>query len=167
MSAEAHGREKPPRRSADEQLRLDRLLIEIFERRIVFNTVLGLKVVSVRPGDVQGRFEMKPELVGNFSSGQLHGGVIASVLDAMGGLAAMVAVGERHAHEPADAVAHRFARLGTIDLRVDYLRQGLGRHFVVTTEVTRLGGRICSTLMRLANDQGMLLATGAAAYVVS
>ena len=34
-------------------------------------------------------------------------------------------------------------------------------------EVTRLGGRIGSTQMRLVNDEGTLIATGAAAYVVA
>jgi len=50
---------------------------------------------------------------------------------------------------------------------VDFLRQGLGRHFVASAEVTRLGGRIGSTQMRLVNDEGTLIATGAAAYVVA
>ncbi|MBX3634092.1 MAG: thioesterase family protein, partial [Rubrivivax sp.] len=64
-------------------------------------------------------------------------------------------------------VMHRFSRMGTIDLRIDFLRQGLGRHFVASAQVLRLGGRIGSTQMRLANDEGVLIATGAAAYVVS
>ena len=34
-------------------------------------------------------------------------------------------------------------------------------------EVTRLGGRIASTQMRLHNDAGVLIATAAAAYSVS
>ena len=59
------------------------------------------------------------------------------------------------------------SRLGTIDLRVDYLRPGLGQEFVATAEVTRLGGRIGSTQMRLANEQATLIATAAAAYVIS
>jgi hypothetical protein len=33
--------------------------------------------------------------------------------------------------------------------------------------VTRLGGRVGSTQMRLVNEDGLLIATGAAAYVVS
>ena len=49
----------------------------------------------------------------------------------------------------------------------EYLRQGLGRHFVATAEPTRLGGRIGSTQMRLVNDEGTLIATAAAAYVVA
>ena len=62
---------------------------------------------------------------------------------------------------------HRFGRMGTIDLRVDFLRQGIGQHFVGHAEVTRLGGRIGSTQMRLLNDEGTLIATAAAAYMVA
>ena len=154
-------------RSAEEQARLDAELVELFERRITFNQTLGLKIESVRPGDVRASLPMRPELVGHFAYGRLHGGVISAVLDAMGGLAAMVGVAERHAQDSAQQVLHRFARLGTIDLRVDFLRPGLGRHFVATAEVTRLGGRVGSTQMRLVNDEGTLIATGAASYIVS
>jgi uncharacterized protein (TIGR00369 family) len=124
-------------------------------------------VLSVRPGDVRGRILMRPELVGHYAYGRLHGGVISATLDAMGGLALMVGIAERHPHDNTLQVMQRFAKMGTIDLRIDYLRPGLGQHFIATAEVTRLGGRIGSTQMRLVNDEGTLLATGAAAYVVA
>jgi len=129
--------------------------------------VLGLKVASLAPGRVQLAFGMRPELVGHFAYGRLHGGVISATLDALGGLALMVAIGEKHADEAADSVLHRFVRMGTIDLRVDFLRQGIGRHFTASAEVMRLGGRIGSTQMRLTNEDGTLIATGAGSYMVS
>jgi uncharacterized protein (TIGR00369 family) len=97
----------------------------------------------------------------------LHGGVISATLDATGGNAVLLAIAEKHADETADQVMHRFARIGTIDLRIDYLRPGLGTHFIASAEVTRLGGRVASVQMRLENDTGLLIATGAAAYIVS
>jgi uncharacterized protein (TIGR00369 family) len=157
----------PPRRSADEQTRLDAALADLFERRVTFNQTLGLHVESARAPAPCIRFAMKPELVGHYLYGRLHGGVISATLDAMGGLALMVAIGEKHADEDTAQVLHRFAKMGTIDLRIDYLRPGVGAAFVATAEVTRLGGRIGSTQMRLANDQGTLIATGSAAYVIS
>jgi chlorite dismutase len=39
----------------------------------------------------------------------------------MGGLAVMAAIGARHMHEPPTERLQRFGKLGTIDLRVDYL----------------------------------------------
>ena len=156
-----------PRRSAAEQQRVDAALVDIFEHRIRFNETLGLKVVSVAAARPTLRFEMREALIGHYASGRLHGGVISATLDAMGGLACMVGIGERHPAENTLQVMHRFAKMGTIDLRVDYLRQGLGTHFTATAEVTRLGGRIGSTQMRLVNQDGTLIATAAAAYVIS
>ena len=157
----------PLPRTADEQRQLDQALVELFEQRITFNQVLGLSVLSVRPGDVRGRIVMRPELVGHYAYGRLHGGVISATLDAMGGLALLVGIGERHPGETAPQILHRFLRMGTIDLRIDYLRPGIGQHFIASAEVTRLGGRLGSTQMRLVNDEGTLIATGAAAYVIS
>ena len=79
----------------------------------------------------------------------------------------MCAIGERFCDETSAQIVTRFLRIGTIDLRVDYLRQGVGAHFVATANVTRLGGRVGSVQMALHNEQGLLIATGAGAYVVS
>lgn len=154
-------------RSAEEQGRLDAALTELFEHRITFNQVLGLKVDAVRHDDVRVSFAMRPELVGHYVYGRLHGGVISATLDALGGLAILVAIAERHPADTTEQVMHRFARVGTIDLRVDYLRQGLGERFTGHAQVTRLGGRVGSTQMRLLNDAGDLIATAAASYIVS
>jgi uncharacterized protein (TIGR00369 family) len=156
-----------PRRSTEEQSRLDAALTDLFERRITFNQTLGLTVVSARSPEPCIRFAMRPELIGHFQHGRLHGGVISATLDAMGGFALMVSIGEKHPDETTAQVLQRFVKMGTIDLRIDYLRPGTGEHFIASAEVTRLGGRIGSTQMRLINDQGVLVATGAAAYVIS
>jgi uncharacterized protein (TIGR00369 family) len=155
------------RRNPAEQTRLEAGLAEMWERSISFNQVLGLQVLSLQPGDVRGAFDMRPELVGHFSYGRLHGGVISAVLDAIAGLALMVEIAERHPQDSAVQAMQRFGRLGTIDLRVDFLRQGLGRRFVASAEVTRLGGRVGSTQMRLVADEGAVIATGAASYIVT
>ena len=156
----------PARRSAEEQARLDAALTDLVEHRIIFNQVLGLKVRALAP-QLLLRFEMRPDLVGHSHYGRLHGGVISAALDALGGGALMVGLGEKHPHENSDQVLHRFLKIGTIDLRVDFLRPGLGRYFIASAEITRLGGRVGSTQMRLHNDDGLLIATATAAYIVS
>jgi uncharacterized protein (TIGR00369 family) len=155
------------RRSADEQARLDAAMRRLHEEQITFNQTLGIRVVSMKTDDMRLEFEMKPAFVGHFQYGRLHGGVISAVLDTAGGFGLMVAIGERHPDETAEQVMHRFSRMATIDLRVDFLRQGMGKIFTAHAEVTRLGGRIGSTRTRLTNDEGTLIATGAAAYVIS
>jgi uncharacterized protein (TIGR00369 family) len=155
------------RRSAEEQARLDAALVQLFEERIVFNQVLGLKIASVKPGDVRATFAMRPDLVGHYAYGRLHGGAIAATLDTLGSLALMVDIGERHCAEDTAQILHRFLRMGTIDLRIDYLLPGLGELFHASAETTRLGGRVGNTRMELRNPAGELLATGVAAYMVS
>jgi len=142
-------------------------LKEIFEEKIVFNQLLGLKITSLRPEQVIARIEMKPDLVGHYSFNRLHGGVISAGLDAMGGLAVMAAIGARHMDESPQQRLQRFAKLGTIDLRIDYLRPGIGDYFELRAEVMRLGSRVASTRMEFLGADGKLLSTGAGAYIVS
>ena len=142
-------------------------LKHLFEEKIVFNQVLGLKIVSITPDKVVGRIDMKPQLVGHYSHNRIHGGVISACLDAMGGLACMAAIGARHMDEAPLQRLHRFSKLGTIDLRIDYLRPGISDHFELRAEVMRLGSRVASTRMEFLGADGKLLSTGAGAYIVS
>ena len=138
------------------------LVSNIIENHIPFNKVLGLRLESMDPKAPKLAFDMRPELVGNSRRGILHGGVISAVLDATGGFAIMLAL----AKEPKPGEKLSFPNMGTIDLRVDYLRPGRGKHFVSSAKVVRLGNRIAVTHMELTNDEGELISTGAAAYVV-
>jgi len=142
-------------------------LKEIFEERIVFNQVLGLKIDAMAAEGVAGHIDMRSELIGHFSHQRLHGGVISAGLDAMGGLAVMAAIGARHLDEPPQQRLLRFGKLGTIDLRIDYLRPGVGERFELRAQVMRLGSRVASTRMEFLGADGRLLSTGSAAYIVS
>jgi len=139
----------------------------IFEEMIVFNRLLGLKISQIAPTQVKARMNMRNELVGHYAYNRIHGGVISAGLDAMGGLAVMAAMGARHLDEPVQQRLQRFSKLGTIDLRVDYLRPGIGEWFELRAEVMRLGSRVASTRMEFLGADGKLLSTGSAAYIVS
>jgi uncharacterized protein (TIGR00369 family) len=140
---------------------------DIFEHKIVFNRTLGLKVDQMSALSCQAHISMKPELVGHFAYNRVHGGVISASLDAMGGLACMCAMGAQHHEELVPDRLKRFAKLGTIDLRVDYLRPAIGETFILKAEVLRLGSRVASTRMEFLAVDGTLLSAGAAAYIVS
>jgi uncharacterized protein (TIGR00369 family) len=139
----------------------------IFEEKIVFNQVIGLKIDELRPERVTGHIAMKHELVGHYSFNRVHGGVISAGLDAMGGLAVMAAIGARHLDEAPLQRLHRFGKLGTIDLRIDYLRPGIGERFELRAEVLRLGSRVANTRMEFLAADGKLLSTAAGAYIIS
>jgi len=142
-------------------------LKKVFEEMIVFNQVLGLKITSLKPTLVKARIDMKRELIGHFSFNRVHGGVISAGLDAMGGLAVMAAIGARHMDETPLQRLQRFSKLGTIDLRIDYLRPGIGEWFELRAQVMRLGSRVASTRMEFLGADGKLLSTAAGAYIVS
>lgn len=142
-------------------------LTAIFEEKIVFNHLLGLRITTLKPERVTGRIAMRRELVGHFAYNRVHGGVISAGLDAMAGLAVMAALGARHMDEPVPQRLARFSRIGTIDLRIDYLRPGIGEHFELRAEVMRIGSRVASTRMEFVGADGTLLSTGTAAYIVS
>jgi len=139
----------------------------IYEEKIVFNQTLGLKLLDVTPEGVKARIDMRPELVGHFAYNRIHGGVISAVLDAMGSAAVMAALAAKHMDEPPAKRLERFAKLGTIDLRVDYLRPGIGEYFVITAHALRVGSRVGSSRMEFMGPDGTLMSTGAAAYIVS
>ena len=142
-------------------------LKDLFENRIVFNSVLGLSVTSIQPDRVSARMPMRRELIGHDGHNRIHGGAISAGLDGLGGLAVMAAIGARHMDETPAQRLHRFGKLGTIDLRVDYLRPGIGSYFDLHAEVLRLGSRVASVRMEFRSADGRLLSTGAAAYMVS
>ncbi len=140
---------------------------DIFEEKVVFNKVMGLTFTSIRPDGITGHLPMKPELVGHFMSNRVHGGVISASLDAMGGLAVLAALGARHMEESPKQRLARFLKIGTIDLRVDYLRPAISEHFTLRAEVLRLGSRVASARMEFLDASGKLVSTGAGAYIVS
>lgn len=142
------------------------ILREMYEHKIPFNKVLGLQIESLKIKNVRVKFEMKEELIGNYVQGILHGGVISSVLDATGGIVASIGVLEKMMGHPREEIGKGLAKVGTIDLRVDYLRPGHGKYFISTGSIMRAGKRVTVTRMELHNDQDLLIAVGTGTYIV-
>ena len=146
--------------------KLLQLLQEITEDRIPFNKLIGMKIDNLDLENIRIRFEMRPELVGNFMRGNLHGGVISTVLDVTGGMLAWTGIMKKMEGSNFEEITERFAKIGTIDLRVDYLRPGLGKYFVATGSTLRTGNKLSVIRMELHNDEGILIAVGTGSYVV-
>ncbi|MHA3886646.1 thioesterase family protein [Stutzerimonas degradans] len=137
---------------------------EMFER-IPFNQALGIELDEISTSRVVMHLSMKPELIGNFVHGILHGGVIASLLDVAGGATAMLGVFDRHRHLTEHERATRLARLGTIDLRIDYLRPGRGKRFSASAVPLRAGNKVAVVRSELHNEEGLLVAVGTGTYL--
>lgn len=155
-------------RMSDSKLELPFLLGSIRQvyENLPFNRYLGLDVTYIETDGAGLDFAMRDELIGNFVHGILHGGVISSVLDATGGLTAMGSAAERMTSLTPEEVKNRIARVGTIDLRVDYLRPGKGTHFYATGSVMRTGRKVAVTRMEFKNQEELLIAVGTGAYLV-
>lgn len=137
-----------------------------YDEKIPFNRVLGFKVDSFEGDAVCVKFDMRPDLIGNHVHGFLHGGVISAVLDATGGLTASIGMLSKLHDDELVKIQDRIARVGTIDLRVDYLRPGVGEHFTATSRIMRAGRKVSVTRMELHNDQDVLIAVGTGTYIV-
>ncbi|MBC2736885.1 MAG: thioesterase family protein [Desulfobacteraceae bacterium] len=140
---------------------------DIFDNKIPFNKVLGLKVHSLDMERPKIRFAMHDALVGNYIRGSLHGGVISAVIDVTGGLSAFMGLQKKLAGEPLDIKLEKFRKLGTIDLRIDYLRPGVGKMFEATGYVLRTGHKVAVTRIELKNETEQLIAVGTGAYVIA
>ena len=146
--------------------KLLQLLQEITEDHIPFNKLIGMKIDNLDLENIKIRFEMRPELVGNFMRGNLHGGVISTVLDVTGGMLAWTGIMNKMEGSNFQEITESFGKIGTIDLRVDYLRPGLGKYFVATGSTLRAGNKLSAIRMELHNDEGLLIAVGTGSYVV-
>ena len=146
--------------------KLLQLLKEITEEKIPFNKLIGMKIETLDLDKIGIRFEMRPELVGNFTRGNLHGGVISSVLDVTGGMVAWTGIMKKMEGQSFDEISERFNKIGTIDIRVDYLRPGLGEYFIATGSTLRTGNKVSVSRMELHDEKGILIAVGTGTYVV-
>lgn len=146
---------------------LERAVHLIFEEKVPFNHLLGIKVHGIDEESVRVKIEMRDEFVGHFVHRVLHGGVTATVLDVTGGLAAFIGTLNKVRHLSLDEQVRRFNNLGTIDLRIDYLRPGRGSWFLATGYILRIGNKVAVTRMELHDDNNDLIAVGTGAYTVS
>jgi uncharacterized protein (TIGR00369 family) len=108
---------------------------------------------------------MRDELVGNWLQGILHGGVIASALDVAGGTAALVGAYARKSDLPKEERIKSLSKLGTIDMRVDYLRPGKGKEFFASASILCIGSKVAVTRMEFKNESDELIAVGTGTYM--
>ncbi len=138
-----------------------------FLEQIPFNKVLGLRPTKLSQDYCEFKMKMKDDLIGNFLQGILHGGAISTALDVTGGAMAMVAAWQRlKEHKvPASERPKTLSKLGTIDMRVDFLQPGKGKEFTVGATLLRIGNKVAVTRMEFKNEKGELLAVGTGTYL--
>lgn len=148
-----------------EQEMLD-FIADMFMNQMPFNELLGMQITKYSTQGIELRVKMQDKLIGNPLRRILHGGVTASILDVTGGmLVAAAAIPAMDVKTP-QAFQKNLSTLGTIDIRVDYLRPGWGDEFIATAKVIRSGNKVAVTRMELHNQEGIHIAFGTGTYLV-
>ena len=106
--------------------------------------------VNEQAGSVTVRLPIRPEFCRLPGRPELHGAIVAAMVD-ISGHAAIAA-----------KVLHSVA---TIDMRVDYLRLAGGSELVAVATAVKVGRTIGVVDVRIADDKKNLVAIGRAAYV--
>jgi len=139
---------------------------DMFESKIAFNRMLGLKILSIGSDEASVRLTMRDEFVGNFARGILHGGVISATLDATAGLVAYSSLAEDASGMSREERLARFSRVGTIDMRVDFLRPGRGNDFTASARTLRKGSRVAVIHTEMHDENSEMIASGTCTYMV-
>ncbi|HEY9221242.1 MAG TPA: hotdog fold thioesterase [Lutibacter sp.] len=127
------------------------LFKQVIEQNIPIHKFLGLKLLVLEKGFVRVSVPFRDEVVGDFRRNRWHGGIIATIMDSVGGIA-----GGTHFKSFED-------KLSTIDIRVDYLKGAVASSIIVEGKIVRFGNRILVTKMKaFQNDE--LIAEGKGVY---
>lgn len=109
-----------------------------------------LVAVDEEEPSVTIRLLVRPELGNSEERSDLHGGVIAALVDIAGHAA--VASKVRHS-------------VPTVDMRVDFLRPAGGKEIIAHAKIIKLGRTLSLVDIRLTDDQSKVVAVGRATYV--
>ncbi|MGX1023536.1 hotdog fold thioesterase [Flavobacterium sp. CS20] len=124
---------------------------QVIEQNVPIHKFLGLKLLLIEKGFVRVSVPFRDEVVGDFRRNRWHGGIIATIMDSVGGI-----VGGTHFKSFDD-------KLATIDLRIDYLKGAEASSIIVEGKIVRFGNRILVTKMKaFQNDE--LIADGKGVY---
>ena len=146
---------------------LQRFVTDFFNHQMPFNQLLGLCVSQLDNFQAEIQLDWQDKLMGNPMHKILHGGVTAAVLDTVGSIAALLyGIEQLEGEEAVKAFYEQLPYGGTLDMRVDYLRPGKGKHFVASAHVIRRGNKVAVCRMDLHNEVQLHIATGTATYII-
>jgi len=140
-------------------------VISLFRDTMPFNQLLGLEFVR-NENNAELHVSWREALTGNPIQKILHGGVTATMLDTIGGLVSIIETIKRTEDSELINLQTRLATMGTVDMRVDYLRPGRGERFIATASVIRTGARLSVCRMELHNEAGDHIAFGTGTYML-
>ena len=105
---------------------------------------MGLRVKSLDEESLTLMLPFRQEIIGIPKFNRLHGGVVASLIDATGCYLLIALLSER---------------VSTVNLVVDYLRPAHGA-MVAVARIIKVGNRICNITVDVTGEDGKLAANG-------
>lgn len=150
---------------AEKYQRLMAKLEDVFANKIPFHQLIGFSFDELTETSCRISFSNKPTLIGNYYHQMLHGGVIATALDVVGGAMAAAGMMSRHVDLSEAEIAKKLSKIGTIDLRVDFVRPGKGEAFYAIARLLRSGNKVAVVRMELHNQEDTLIALGTGTYM--
>ena len=124
-----------------------------FIQAIPHASALGMELTQIGDGNAEICMPYNEQLVGDPKTGVIHGGAVSALMDTCCGAAVMC-----HPDAPGGTA--------TIDLRIDYLRPGIGEVFYASAEIIRSGNKVTVARMELHNQEGTHIAFGTGTYLV-
>ncbi|STV96975.1 protein PaaI [Klebsiella michiganensis] len=139
---------------------------EIFVYHMPFNRALGLELERYEKEFCPAEFQQSAD-----DGGQLGAEHFTWRRDRLsaGRRCGLVCVGStltRHDTINEEELRQRLSRMGTIDLRVDYLRPGRGERFTATSSLLRAGNKVAVARVELHNEEQVYIASATATYMV-
>tara|TARA_Y100000590_G_scaffold315332_1_gene356618 strand:- start:183 stop:650 length:468 start_codon:yes stop_codon:yes gene_type:complete len=148
----------------------DKIIFETVKdqfKKIPFHNLLRINIKKFSFESAKIIISWNEKLVGNIVQGSLHGGVTATLLDSIGGLVAIGNFLAREKDQHPQYLKECISKMGTIDLRIDYLLPGKGKKFSAMARVIRGGRRVTVCRMEVHNDQNKCIALGTGTYLWS
>lgn len=141
-------------------------IFDAFLNELPFNALFHYELGNICDNSVELVFDRQDELIGNKMQNILHGGVISSALDTVGGLIAAQSIFLDVQECSLVDFQDRFSTLGTINLHINYLRPGRGTRFTACAKTQRQGNKIAVYMLSLHNEQHIEIASGIGTYLV-
>ena len=113
------------------------LFKEIIEEMMPFHKFLGFELLEAADGYVKLKIPFREEFVGDPRSKRIHGGLVATAIDSVGGAAAM------------SQMTSDKDKMATVDMRIDYLSPGKPEDLIAEGTIIRKGNRIIVTEMKI------------------
>jgi uncharacterized protein (TIGR00369 family) len=126
-------------------------ILSFVQEHVPFNKLLGIRGESVGSGRAVLLLPVREEHLGDLRRPALHGGVVSSLIDTAGGMAAWSALAAGES-------------VSTVDLMVDFLEPGrLAGPLRAEAELVRKGNRVCHVRVRVTQD-AVVVAEGRGVY---